>query len=407
MISYQTIADKSYFCCLCFAIITAIAAPISTVVTSIGCIAMLVTWLLSGKALKTLKISYSQPAGKMILVFFAWLLVGTLYADNNWGDKLGTISSWKKLAYTFILLGLFYQQEWKQRFIKAYLFIMIPAAVAAVILWLLDIEIRDGARWGAGIFMSNYAAQSMAFIAATVLCIFLLKDATSRPKQYLFSIAIVLLVFNIFFVSSGRSGYFALPFAVIFAIGNIYGYRKLPYIAVIVSVLLIALVFSSNILQQRVKKGVEELSHYQDSPHLSSIGIRAVFAKNTVALIKEKPILGYGTSSFKSVYSPYAASLSQGWQATSTSDPHNIYLYIGLENGIVGLLIFLGYIYIAIRQGRQQPFYGMMAASFLVAICASSLFNSHFKTFPEGHLLAFFTGILLAQYKKETPLKIS
>jgi len=40
--------------------------------------------------------------------------------------------------------------------------------------------------------------------------------------------------------------------------------------------------------------------------------------------------------------------------------------------------------------------YGVIAASFLVAICASSLFNSHFKTYAEGYLLAFLLGVLLS-----------
>lgn len=398
MFSYQTFADKAYVCCLCFAIITGIAAPISTLITSIGCIAMLVTWLLSGKALSTLKISYQQPAGKMILLFFAWLIIGMLYADNNWGTKFSTLSSWKKLAYTFILLGLFYQEKWKRYFINIYVSIMMVASLVAAILWLFNIEVRNGDRWGAGIFMSNYASQSMAFIAATVLCIFLRHETDSRPKKYLFSFAIALFVFNVFFVSTGRSGYFALPFAIIFAVGSLYGYKKLPYIFAMMGILLVAVVFSSNTIQERVKEGVSELTHYQDSPYISSIGVRVIFAKNTLALIKEKPVFGYGTSSFETTYSPYAANIYQDWRAVSTADPHNIYLYISLENGLIGLFIFLGYIYIAIRQGFTQPPYGMMATSFLVAICASSLFNSHFKTFPEGHLLAFFTGILLAQY---------
>ena len=96
---------------------------------------------------------------------------------------------------------------------------MMVAVFAATILWLFNIEIREGDRWGAGIFMSNYASQSMAFIAAMILCIFLWDETNSRPKKYLFSFAIILFIFNVFFVSTGRSGYFALPFVIVFAVG--------------------------------------------------------------------------------------------------------------------------------------------------------------------------------------------
>lgn len=402
MISYQTIADKSYFCCLCFAIITGIAAPISTVVTSIGCIAMVVTWLLSGKALETLKISWQQPAGKMIAIFYLWLLIGTLYAyDTGWSEKFGTLSSWKKLAYTFILLGLFYQEKWKRYFINGYLLIMIPAAFAAVVFWALNLEIRDGLAWPPGVFMSNYASQSMAFIAATIASIFRLMQTESKIQKYGLIFAIILFVFNVYFICGGRSGYVALPVVVVFAIGAIYGYKKLPIIIAAVGILLAAIVFSSNALQKRVQEGINEIASYQSSPHLTSIGIRVIFAKHSLELIKEKPVFGHGTGVFRVAYANNIANRYQNWRATVTSDPHSIYLYILVENGLMGLLIFLTYIFLAMRQGMQLSVYGTMGASFLLAITVTSLFNSHFKTFPEGHLLAYFSGILLA-YKKNT-----
>ena len=150
-------------------------------------------------------------------------------------------------------------------------------------------------------------------------------------------------------------------------------------------------------LQQRIKLGWDEKTNYQTSENVTSIGIRVIFAQNTWELIQQKPLLGYGTSSFKSVYSPHAAAKYQDWRGDPTTDPHNQYLFVWLENGLFGLLIFLTYIYTAIRQGGTQRPYGAIAASVLVAIAAASLFNSNFKTFPEGHLLAFFVGCLLAQ----------
>ncbi|MGZ5026214.1 MAG: O-antigen ligase family protein [Methylobacter sp.] len=395
MLSYSIISEKSLALCRCLAIVAAIASPMSTAVTSIASAAMILAWLISGEAFRSLKVSFQQPAGKMLLLFFAWLLIGTFYADTGWTEKINTLSSWKKLAFTFVLLGLFYQAQWKRRFIGSYLAVMIVAALVAVPLWLADTTIRSGRE--PGIFMTNYASQSMAFIAAIVCCVFLLKQPLSPKKKYLLYGVIALFIFNIFFISPARSGYVAFPFAVMFAASCVYGYKKLlPILAVTAGVMLIAILCSST-LQQRIEKGLTEKSAYQTSGELTSIGIRVIFAKNTLMLIKERPVLGYGTSSFKSTYAPYAAAQYPDWRGGPTSDPHNQYLFVWLENGLIGLLLFIAYIYTAIRQGLNNPPYGAIAASFLVAICASSLFNSHFKTFPEGNLLAFYIGILLAQ----------
>ncbi len=407
MIGYKKIADKFYFACLCFSIIIAIVAPISTAVTSVACVLMLVTWLLSGQAILSLKIAYQQPTGKIILVFFTWLIISAFYAETRWEVKLDTLLSWKKLLYTFILLGLFYTQKWKRHFINSYVSFMGLAAIVGIILWSMNLVVRKGAGHDAGIFMTNYATQSTAFIAALLGCIFLLPQTTSPVKRYFLGLAIGLFIFNIFFISGARTGYFALPIAVVFALGSLYGYKKFPLIILIAGIVLTALVLSSHTVQQRIDEGIKEFKSYDTSPHISSIGVRVIFAKNTLELIKQKPILGYGTSAFESVYGDYVRARYQGWRALATTDPHNIYLYVLLENGLIGLVIFLAYIFIALRQGLNDPFYGKIAASFLMAITVACLFNSYFKTFPEGHLLAFFIGILLANPKQSATENIA
>jgi O-antigen ligase len=394
MFSYSVVAEKSLLTCRYLAIIAAIAAPVSTAVTSVACVAMLVTWLISGQVWQSLKISAAQPAGKMLLLFFAWLIISSLYADTVWADKLDTLSSWKKLFYTFVLLGLFSQAQWKMRFVDYYLAAMSFAAVIAIPLWLLEIQVRSGREFG--IFMTNHSSQSLAFVVAALCCIFLLKKSLSLQKKYLLAGMLVLFLFNIFFISPSRSGYLALPVAAVFAFTNLYGYKKIPHILGITATVLLLLILTSSTLQQRIKLGWEEKTNYQNSENVTSIGVRVIFAQNTLELIQQKPLLGYGTSSFKTAYGSHVAAKYHDWRGDPASDPHNQYLFVWLENGLVGLLIFLAYIYTAVRQGASQQPYGAIGASVLVAIAAASLFNSNFKTFPEGHLLAFFVGCLLA-----------
>ena len=394
MFSYPVILEKSLLICRYMAIITAIAAPISTAVTSVALVLMLLTWLMSGQVWQGLKMSAGQPAGKMLLVFFAWLVISSFYADTSWADRVTTLSSWKKLAFTFVLLGLFTQTQWKTRFVYYYLAVMSFAAVITLCLWSLDIQVRGPADM-AGIIMTNYTSQSFAFIAAVLCCICLLKEPLSRQKKLLLVGMIVLFIFNIFFVSASRSGYLALPVAVVFLFVNLYGFKKLPYILATMASALLLVALTSSTLQQRIKLAVEENKSSHTSESLTSIGVRDIFRQNTLELIQKKPLIGYGTSAFESVYGAYAATKYQDWRGESVSDPHNQYLFVWLENGLVGLLLFLIYIYTAIRQGVTQQPYGAIAASLLIGFAATSMFNSHFKTFPEGHLLAFFVGCLL------------
>ncbi|WP_374090385.1 O-antigen ligase family protein [Methylomicrobium lacus] len=394
MFSYSAVAEKSLQTCRYLAIIAAIAAPMSTAVTSVACVLMILTWLVAGQVWQGLKLSAAQPAGKMLLLFFAWLIIGSLYAETSWAEKITTLTSWKKLVYTFVLFGVFYQTPWKKRFVEFYLAVMAFGAVIAIPLWLLDIPIKG--RGEAGIFMTNHSSQSMAFVVAALCCIFLLKEASLQKKRVLLGL-LALFLLNVFFISPSRSGYLALPVAAVFAFINLYGYKKIPHILGVTTLALALVLLTSSTLQQRIRLGVEEITHYQTSEKVTSMGVRVVFYQNAWELIQNKPLLGYGTSSFKSVYSAHVAPKYRDWRGEPATDPHNQFLFVWVENGLIGLLLFLAYIFTAVRQGAALQPYGAIAASVLVAIAASSLFNSNFKTFPEGNLLAFFVGCLLAQ----------
>lgn len=398
VMAFANFSENSLNISRSLAILTVIAAPMSTAITGIACVALLIFWLISGRAVQTLELSWRQPFGKMIVLFYAWLLLGTLYAETDWPDRLQTLSSWKKLIYAFILLGIFQHAAWQKRFVNSYVIAMSIAATLGLILWSFSLIIRpSNGSITAGIFMTNHATQSMAFVAATLCCIFLLHDAKSPRMKYVIGAAIGLFLFNIFFISTARSGYLALPVAAIFAVSSIHGHRKLPHILTLAAVVILTFGLTSNTLQQRVKLALDEQAHYQTSSSETSVGVRMIFYKNTLELIRERPWLGYGTSSFKPVYGALAASKYQDWRAVGTGDPHNQYLFVWLENGLFGLLLLLAYIYTGVRQGLKNPPYGAIAASFLIAITVSSLFNSHFKTYAEGYMLAFFLGALLTR----------
>lgn len=395
MIAISSISESSLNACRYVSIFAAIAAPISTAATSVASVLLLIFWLLSGKALQTLKLSWQQPIGKMIVLFFAWLIIGTQYAETSWHTQVTTLLSWKKLFFVYVMLGIFTEKVWQKRFVYGYVFAMSIAAIIALVLWQLNWLVRPSNGGDAGTFMTNHATQSMAFVAALLSCIFLLKETQNKGKQYYIWAAIGLFLFNIFFIGTARSGYLVVPVAATFAVSSIYGLKKIPYIVGAIAAVLMIFALSSTTLQDRIKQAIEEKANYQTSNDETSIGIRVIFYQNTIELIKNKPWFGYGTSSFKSVYSAITSAKYQGWRAGITADPHNQYLFVWAENGLIGLILFLTYIITGIRQGLANKPYGCIAASFLVAIATSSLFNSHFKTFPEGYLLAFFLGALL------------
>ena len=62
---------------------------------------------------------------------------------------------------------------------------------------------------------------------------------------------------------------------------------------------------------------------------------------NTLDMIGDKPLLGSGAGSFEDDYGKVAQAKATGWRAKRSSDPHQQYLHIAAEFGLVGLGFFL------------------------------------------------------------------
>ena len=124
--------------------------------------------------------------------------------------------------------------------------------------------------------------------------------------------------------------------------------------------------------------------------------------ETTLGIIRDNPLFGVGTGGFKQEFSEIAAEKYSGWRANPADDPHNQYLFILAENGLVGLAAFLFVIAMILRDAlKSGSIYGKMAAGCLLAWCATSMFSGHFRTFPEGHLIAFIVGILMVSRAPE------
>jgi O-antigen ligase len=125
------------------------------------------------------------------------------------------------------------------------------------------------------------------------------------------------------------------------------------------------------------------------------MGIRAVLHATTIELIRERPIFGHGTGSFGTEYGARVGGRYTDWRATPSTDPHSQYLFVTMELGVVGLAAFIAVLiagFLAARAGH----YGWIGGTALAIWCLTSVFNSHFRTFPEGHLIGLFLGAMLA-----------
>jgi len=383
--------------CLAVARVSALAAvaavPFSTALTGIAYAILVASWAVSGRVLATLNSSLRHPFGLALLVFLVIATVGMFYSTVPWPDRLDALWGWRRLGYALILLGLFANDDWKRRFVGVFVLAASLGLCLSFLAWAGVVPSKPG--HPVGVLLQNHATQGIVFSLAILCSAFLAKNALRKQRWGLLGLAILFAV-NVVFVTPGRSGYVALFVAILVCGAMISGWRRI-FIWLPVTLVLAGLAFvSSSTVRDRVMQGFDEIVKVDDSPALTSMGIRAVLYTTTLELIRERPVAGHGTGSFGKEYSAVVARRYSDWRATPSTDPHNQYLFVAMELGVFGLAAFVAMLTAAFLAARETH-YGWIAGGALAIWCVTSLFSSHFRTFPEGHLIGLFLGVMLAR----------
>ncbi|MBK6356024.1 MAG: O-antigen ligase family protein [Betaproteobacteria bacterium] len=327
------------------------------------------------------------------------MIVGTTYSIAPKDVAVRMAIGWSKLLLVPIALSLFADTRWKLRFLKAFVGVVAVCSVISFGLWIFEIDLPVASK-ERGIFLRNHATQGMAFAVGAFGALLLALESGAGRLRYLYALSGLLLLGNIALVTIGRSGYLV---AIVCAIGAVSGYvffgqRRLGVRGVVGAVLLVVGVASILVLvptsRERMLLGVQEVKSYDQATEVTSMGIRMIFWKNTLEMIREQPMIGYGTGAFGTAYDRKIEGRT-GVAATPAGDPHNQYMKITAENGLVALLVFFGFLVAAARQRCAAP-YRILGLCVLASWCATSLFNSHFSTFNEGNFIYAWLGIMLA-----------
>lgn len=133
------------------------------------------------------------------------------------------------------------------------------------------------------------------------------------------------------------------------------------------------------------------------------MGLRLSFLKYSGEIIKERPIFGSGTGSFYDVYKAidHENKLGGGY-----SHPHNEYILILFQLGIVGLGVFLLWLLWLWRESFSLPeqegrlLQGLIVAFAILSFCNASLFVN-----PSGGLFVIMAAVLSASSVKQDEIQ--
>ncbi len=377
------------------AIIACVGILYSPSVGTIGLVATYVAFLASGEAVSRFKGVLARPLVYWGVAFLGVVLLGMLYASVPWHDRWTDFYKWRTILWFIVTLAIFDEEYWKERLLVMFLLGTAVAVLASFVLATGWISVSRPAN----AVLRNSGTQGMAVACAALICVWVtLEKKALGPIVWAWPLLAMLCVLNIIFITNSRSGYAVLGCG----LATLLLWKASPTQQVlVVTGLLLAGALSytaSSRMQEIIGAGVDQWMTAEQSETLTNFGSRRVFYQNSVEVLEHHWILGVGTGGFAQAYGDHVSKKYEAsdWRAVHTTDPHNQYLSVAIQQGVVGVVLFLGWIIAIVRERESRSDYHRLAIAILAGWCVTSLFSSHFRTFAEGHLLATFLGVLLA-----------
>ena len=148
----------------------------------------------------------------------------------------------------------------------------------------------------------------------------------------------------------------------------------------------------------------------------SNVQKRMAFWENTMEMISEHPVSGVGAGNWKLLFPKYGlenVDFSVGQGITHIQRPHNDFLWIWAEMGILGLVLYLALFAFGFRQilqnlsrleGKNQRILNLAAFFGLMALAVFSLSDFPFERAPHMLFFMLFLAIPFATAKQEKGL---
>ncbi len=379
-------------------ILLGISIPTSIAATNIIIACLALCWILEGQF--TRKIKYIRES-KWILAILGLMLLyglGMLWGDNH----LNANWQFQRLALLLVfpvLATINLSQKTIKNAVMAFLATNFVSAILAIAINNNIIQDLDNylpfieSTWRISAFISyNYHNVLLAF--ATAISLYILAEKKTK-YPYLFILFIIGYTLSIF-TEIGRAGVVIFNF-IFFAYIMFYFRKKWIKLAGLF-LLLFAFQYlmynTSEAYKSRLDRGSKIVTN--NGIKEGKEDIRYVFIRESFNKIKEKPILGYGTGSFGTIFERDIKTVHKFYTHTT---PHNNYLYVWFELGILGLLLLLAIFYYQLRElfAKKDGAHRILAPlSFMFLMAVDSYFFIFILT-----IFYIFIYTIYSRYQEE------
>ena len=366
-----------------------------------------VLWLFSGNYKSKFNQIINNKLIKASILFYLIHVIGMLWSEDlSWG-----LHMLHKMWYFILFFPILYtivRKDYIRSYISAFLLAILITEVCSYLVWFEIIEpFKNATVENPTPFMNHISYNPiLAFAIYLVLHeIFFNKKITNFVFS-LYSFFAISMIVNMF-ITGGRAGqvaFFAMLVVLIIQILDKQRIKSLITIFIVIPGIFFTAYQASDLFQKRVNLAFNQALEYQPGSN-NSIGYRITYAINSWELIKENPIIGVGTGDFPVEYkkinqikTPKMSSMG----LPTTTNPHNMYILIFSQLGVIGLISMLSIFYFQIKlsinsSNRFIRDVGItLPLLFLVIMWSDSYLLGHYTTL----VFIFFSSFLYKDFEK-------
>ena len=336
-----------------------------------------------GKIKKVLSGKWMLSILTLLFLYYISPLFFGLFTDTFWVLKRMSL---------LLILPILYSFSFSQKTINLSVFAFLSSMFLSSVIALADnyeiIQFTKNWTWSAFL---QYTEHNVFLAIALLLSFYTL----FRVKLSLFNRNILLVFILTFlfslFTEGGKAGQLVFIISIIlFFIFHFKDKRTLMFFSVLsIFIFSVVIYHSSPIVKKRFTHEIKSIRSAEPS-------FRNNLFIYSVDLIQENPIIGYGTGSFTDVFKEVNKSTKRTVDY-SHKTPHNNYLYIWFELGIIGLIVFMFIFYFQIKELLQKKdalFRVLFPLMYLIIMLADSYFFSH-----NTLIMYLFLSVITLQYQ--------
>jgi len=362
-----------------------------------------------------------------IFGFLIWALISISWGHNNY-EGISTINLW--LGPVTLFFALANSPADSNRITRILDFIFASAVVSAIIGCLQYLTkfpfVPQVVEPAATFANKNMAAHIM--VLSIPLGIGLLFSTKSNWKSFFYAIGTALLLAFLYYTKTKAAWLAFLVEAVLFGFALLILRQKFPWsmakqISSLLAILVLGLLlnlspygwspaFKEISSKVQLVKGAVEGEEEKEEAAYGSVGLRFAIWRNTLEMIKDRPILGFGLGNHKVFYPIYhrkAVVEKVFSEEAQLHNVHNDYLQLFSETGAIGFL-FLCFLFIlwtlsTIRLAKatkheHSALYPVSIYIAIIGIMVNAFFCfPSFRAVPPTIVMAFTAVLFLLEQK--------